>query len=853
MTSTIGTSGSNPALEHSAQRKIDRCQNGVIWSVYTHNRSDETAIRLRYSTTEGATWVDAGGFFSGSESYNFTPFPTLFIDIDDYAHLVYRDLVSGYTMYRRGTPNAGRTSYTWTSAYTVLGDGNSRHSDVIAHREGTGWTVHVVTGYYISSANNKITHTPITVTSGAGITVGSGTTLGSGYNAASYNQYPSIDFHHTGDTKTVKGGTPHLYVAWSSGAAGTSTLGMRFRKATYNAGVWNWGTERGLDTTRYANGPSYWIKCLFDGTRVMMPASLHTGSVGSSVIYERDEADTTTTVREMRAASTRYNQGSATFDASGNIYLIGRASDGATPYQIIWAKWTRGTNSLSADTNIDLDCSSSQPGLTVKNGYSNNKIEFFYTDGNSPTYYLRYGTLSEPPVIAQSSTFYALNERNGRKIDRTSNGVLWSAFWDGTSTTTTSVQFRYSLDNGATWVDPGGASHFGFVDTAVTYIPAISFFIDQDDYAHAAVRHRNGYVYYHRGTPNAARTAWTWVRHTATVTSAVSYQYPDIVAHREGAGWVAHITTSYTSGASSIAFYHPVNISSTSVITLGSTVQLSVNVAHSSHSFPSIDFNHVGDGKTIKGGTPHLYVAWSNPSGTRFKKGSYSGGTWNWGTEQVLDSRNINSNDNIFWLNCLFDGTRVMIPGQLWNGANYDQVLIERDAADTTTTVRVLATNVPNAQRLTFGQATYDASGNIHFIGRSDGVGTSALNYRKWVRATNTFTSLTVFDPLHEGSSPYVNVCRNSAHGSINTIYGKENTGAPTSIHSYNLVLNRNPLRPQNLAVSSLVIKAGDQQGLTWTHSDPENDPQVKYQIRYRKKTGYPGRTYPRKYPQKYQ
>ena len=50
-----------------------------------------------------------------SELANKAP-GSFFIDLDDYAHLVYKDRFDGYIYYRRGTPNAGRTAWTWRHA-----------------------------------------------------------------------------------------------------------------------------------------------------------------------------------------------------------------------------------------------------------------------------------------------------------------------------------------------------------------------------------------------------------------------------------------------------------------------------------------------------------------------------------------------------------------------------------------------------------------------------------------------------------------------------------------------------------------------------------------------------------------
>jgi hypothetical protein len=316
----------------------------------------------------------------------------------------------------------------------------------------------------------------------------------------------------------------------------------------------------------------------------------------------------------------------------------------------------------------------------------------------------------DPTVITTSTAGTATAYSNQRKIDRCQNGVLWSMFWDGTSTTGTSMDFYYSTDDGATWAKGG---EFGFAGTGTSYTPNGSLFIDVDDYAHIAYKDRsNGYIYYRRGTPNAARTAWTWSAAT-TVYGVTAGDYPDIVAHREGAGWRAWVALSFNSGALTHAMVYPLTITSDGTVTVGAREWLSPDYAASAHTYPSIDFNHTGDGRTVAGSTPHLYAAWSagatgSGKGIRFKKATYSGGAWTWGTEREIDSTSF---ANAGRISSAFDGTRTVIAYADSAAASNIKVR-ERDAGDTTTT-----TLTPPA--LSDGVVTgltvaYDSDKNIH-------------------------------------------------------------------------------------------------------------------------------------------
>lgn len=432
-------------------------------------------------------------------------------------------------------------------------------------------------------------------------------------------------------------------------------------------------------------------------------------------------------------------------------------------------------------------------------------------------------------LIATSTVSTATAYSNQRKIDRTSNGVLWAtASQDGIRTV-----FLYSIDNGVTWAEDVSAR---IGTTGTSHVRNHSFFIDVDDYAHIAYKNNNdGYIYYHRGTPNAARTAWTWSA-AVTLISSGSRDYPDIVAHREGSGWKAHVVTA-NFASTTWTQYVPITIQNDGSISVGSTSYLGGGYANSNPTYPSIDFNHTGDGKTVKDGTPHLYVAWSAGAtgagnGIRFKKATYSGGSWTWGTERSIDPNRYINND-YRWLNCLFDGTRVIISGGLAEGSNNDIVLYERDAADTVTTTRVLIENAGLSSRFEDGSATYDSDGNVYIVGahwNSGGTALTTVHWVKWTRSTDTLGAPTVID-FAGISRPHVSVRRGHSNDRIEFIY-TDGTASPYSVMYSNISLNALPESPT--LISNGAVLKNNPITINWTHNDPDNDPQAKYQIRWR-------------------
>lgn len=388
--------------------------------------------------------------------------------------------------------------------------------------------------------------------------------------------------------------------------------------------------------------------------------------------------------------------------------------------------------------------------------------------------------LLDPTVVDTTSASTATAYSNQRKIDRTSDGVLWATFWNGSTSTTASAEAWFSPDGGATWTH--GAS-FGLFQnaTAQNYVPNFSFFIDADDHAH--VVWKDGYdggVRYRRGTLNAARTGWTWSAQVNWNTGN-GYNYPDVVAHREGTGWVAHLVAS--ASGNSHAHHVPIAISSGGAFTLGAATTLSGVAVASVNSWPSIDWNHDGGGKVVKPGeNPDLYVGYSGGStvnGIRFRKATYAAGAWTWAAERVVGPGRF-VNNGAFGISTLFDGTRVVIVGSPYDGAAWDLVAYERDAADTTTTTHVLLDNPAGADQIAWPSFTYDADGNIFIVGRANAVTNDELVHRKWTRSSATLGPKVQVDATG-GNSPWPSVRRGHSGGRIDFVYA-DGTANPYTV-----------------------------------------------------------------------
>lgn len=444
-------------------------------------------------------------------------------------------------------------------------------------------------------------------------------------------------------------------------------------------------------------------------------------------------------------------------------------------------------------------------------------------------------TLAATSSTSSMATAYG----NQRKIDRTSNGVLWA--WPRTyGADTTAGTAYYSTDNGATWTASATSNILnGSASSLTSFTPDLSVFIDADDYAHTVLKDiSNGYIYYRRGTPNAARTAYAWS--TATqVTTATNYDVPDLVAFRDPAGsggWVAQIVISQANASTgySTMYYVKAAITAAGAVAFVPLQATSNSYPNAVGTFPSIDFQHTGDGKTPVA-NPALFVGWSagatgTGKGIRFKKATYSAGAWTWGTEQEIDNtRYVSSTAD--WLNVLFDGTRVVFTGWAYNAL----ILHDRDAADTTTTTRTLFTNASAATDLMLsGSATYDRAGNVWFVGRDNanaGAG-SNVKTRRWVRSTAALDAADVIDGT-SASYPYASVRRGTSGSRLDYVY-TDGTASPYAVMYGGVVLNTAPNAPTGLSTAAVLDRTVTQR-LPWTFSDPNTgDTQSKADLQWR-------------------
>lgn len=239
----------------------------------------------------------------------------------------------------------------------------------------------------------------------------------------------------------------------------------------------------------------------------------------------------------------------------------------------------------------------------------------------------------------------------------------------------------YSLEatsnNGASW----GQLYSTSYTTGTPGITNTTCDMDADGHFHELyVWPDNGWYYYRR----AAVTSYTSFAYGSSnaVFSSTQFKAPVLIPHKEGTGWKAHCIGSYKSGSTIGLYWRVATVSSTGTVSMGSQTLIAGQYSTGETMWPVLDFHHNGDGFTTKDGTPHLYLGYTYSNGVRFKKATYSGGSWSWGAERTLDS--VGVYDGL--ISGVFNGTEYAV-GYVPSTDSTAVKLALRDSADTTTTV----------------------------------------------------------------------------------------------------------------------------------------------------------------------
>ena len=371
MPTTITSATHGDSLSGSPEKRVDVAPDGTMWALIIQS----SKARFFSSSNGGSTWslstISDLSLGSGQD----TAVPSFFIDADGYAHVSFCRWQANpqVVIYARGTPRTGG-GWSWTQQVISPASGRTEvDSDVIAFRNGTGWSVFVTYGLNASGA--KVAK--LTVSSTGTITVDAtlhGPSLGAG---GGYQFGGSLEFDHIGDGKTPSA-TPHLYFVTAQQA---SAGDVRAHKATYSGGIWTWQTPIALATSVQVGQTS--MCSVFDGTYDMV--AWDTGSGGIEVREWTVASGTVTTRNPPALPGGTGNAKGLTLihdPVTDNIYLL---TYGTSNGDIISTKFNRTT--LAWDAWVTIATRSVYSGDGDVNGVRHpprDSADTLYSEGNGP-------------------------------------------------------------------------------------------------------------------------------------------------------------------------------------------------------------------------------------------------------------------------------------------------------------------------------------------------------------------------------------------------------------------------------------------------------------------------------------
>jgi hypothetical protein len=381
----------------------------------------------------------------------------------------------------------------------------------------------------------------------------------------------------------------------------------------------------------------------------------------------------------------------------------------------------------------------------------------------------------------------------GRKVIRTSLGVLWALIQDGND-----AELWWSSNGGSSWTQA----------TTLGSRNGYSLACD-DSYLHVTTRNSTGASSerYHQMALSADHTAITAT--TSTLLGTGSYTELDVVAYQFGGYRWAHILRGYQS-SDNLTWLAYRDASQHTQGTAANQSAVPFDIA--------ADFHHNGDGVTVQGGTPHLYVAWRRQATANMVKGSYAAGVWTWGSVRQLAGSGVSSVDA-----AAFDGSRFLTLVR----ASATLTVYERDAADTTTTTR----NPPafTASTTAGASLSYDNLGNIHLFAVDSADGD--LKHVEFDRAAGTWGA---WATVAAGTFTDAAALRGYRQNAIDVLY----EDASNVYHTVAVELNRPPTVALSSPANGAFLDLDEDQDFAAVYSDPDGDSSGGWQFRIKVAAG---------------
>jgi hypothetical protein len=388
-----------------------------------------------------------------------------------------------------------------------------------------------------------------------------------------------------------------------------------------------------------------------------------------------------------------------------------------------------------------------------------------------------------PTTITTATHADCVSGSPEKRLDVAPDGTLWAAVID-----VGRIRFFSSSNNGSTWVY-SGVSDLSLGSGQDTAVP--SFVIDADGYAHVSFvqwQRDPQNIIYARGVP-VTGGGWSWTTKTISPAGGRVGVDSDLIAFRNGTGWVAWVAWTYDSGVLG-AKVSKIDISASGVITVASVVH-GPSINANAYQIKSLSFAHTGDGRT-PATAPHLYLAVASASGSTdawLYRSKYESGSWTWETPVTFDTGVVVPSSVMC---SVFDGTRAFVvwapsatalEGAEWNGSAGSVTARNPPALPGGTgNIRAISLAVDPSTADVYLVAYGQTSGNIIYV--------------KFTRATTSWGSWTTAQTRSASSADgQLQLVRYPPRDSIDMVYA-EGSGPYTVKGSQLLALTRAPSAP---------------------------------------------------------
>jgi len=450
-------------LTTASNRIVDRAPSGRLWVMHFAAAS---VIQFWYSDNDGTTWAKATGDLTGFGQGSF------FVDLDGGLNAAYEVATIAGFAYRRGTVSG--TTITWSVEFAVLGSLTVHDLVTFRHPAG-GWSSLMNVRSAGGNGSHMVYWLRIVDTT---ITLGGTYDLTPGLVQGGAGFIGAIDFYHTGDGKTVQGGTPHGFVGY------VTSFGVRnLKKLNWNGTGYALGSAQVISAT-----PNTFHSVIFDGVRTML--AVNGAANGQMKLVEIDAGNAAQIDRgtSVTLSTTGLTTPTMSYDRNGNIYLLAINAANSDLYRI---KWTRAT--ATWDSTWTLVLAGTFTGSNLRKGYAfgaSARIEGVYSDSTN-IFYQEVLILNTPPTaptvldppdsavrdvatslgiswkfndpdLGDSQTAYTVRRRIG---------VLAGNYWNGTafvaaeSGATKIVSSAASLGLAAGWGADSDSGHYYSVKT----------------------------------------------------------------------------------------------------------------------------------------------------------------------------------------------------------------------------------------------------------------------------------------------------------------------------------------------------------------------------------------------------